>query len=125
MVESNGIKIESSDCIKLFGVDIDNRQKFNEHVSNVCTKSSQRVGVLMKMKNMILIRAKLQLYKAAILPYIIYSHTIWHFCCVSDKQKLERVQERALRAVFNDKVAGYEELLRKADLPNLQSRRLC
>ena len=29
-----------------------------------------------------------------------------------------------LRAVFNDKVAGYEELLRKADLPNLQNRRL-
>ena len=37
----------------LFGVDIDNRLKFNEHVSNVCTKASQRVGVLMRMKNMI------------------------------------------------------------------------
>ena len=123
-VELNGIKIESSDCIKLFGVDIDNRLKFNQHVSNVCTKASQRVGVLMRMKNMIPTRAKLQLYKAAILPYLIYSHTIWHFCCASDKRKLERVQERALRAVFNDKVAGYEELLRKADLPNLQNRRL-
>ena len=65
-VESNGIKIESSDCIKLFGVDIDNRLKFNEHVSNVCTKASQRVGVLMRMKKMIPTRAKLQLYKAAI-----------------------------------------------------------
>ena len=42
-VETNGIKIESSDCIRLFGVDIDNRLKFNEHVSNVCTKASQRV----------------------------------------------------------------------------------
>ena len=108
----------------MFGVDIDNRLKFNQHVSNVCTKASQQVGVLMRMKNMIPTRAKLQLYKAAILPYLIYSHTIWHFCCASDKRKLERVQERALRAVFNDKVAGYEELLRKADLPNLQNRRL-
>ena len=34
-VESNGIKIESTDCIKLFGVYIDNRLKFNEHVSNL------------------------------------------------------------------------------------------
>ena len=54
MLETNGIKIsESSDCIRLFGVDTDNRLKFNEHVSNVCTKASQRVGVLMRMKNMI------------------------------------------------------------------------
>jgi hypothetical protein len=69
-VETNGIKIESSDCIRLFGVDIDHRLKFNEHVNNVCTKASKRVGVLMRMKNMIPIRAKLQLYKAAILPYL-------------------------------------------------------
>ena len=108
----------------MFGVDIDNRLKFNEHVSNVCTKASQRVGVLVRIKNMIPARAKLQLCKAAILPYLIYSRTIWHFCCASDKRKLERVQERALWAVFNDKVAGYEKLLRKADLPNLQNRRL-
>ena len=53
---------------------------------------------------MIPTRAKLQFYKAAILPYLTYSHTVWHFCCASDKRKLERVQERALRAVFNDKV---------------------
>jgi hypothetical protein len=64
-----------------FIIDIDNRLKFNEHVSNVCTKASQRVGVLMRMKNMIPTRAKLQLYKAAILPYLTYSHTVWHFCC--------------------------------------------
>jgi hypothetical protein len=65
-VETNGIKIESSDCIRLFGVDINNKLKFNEHVSNICTKASQLVGVLMRMKNMIPTRAKLQLYKAAI-----------------------------------------------------------
>ena len=73
-VELNGIKIESSDCIKLFGVDIDNRLKFNQHVSNVCTKASQRVGVLMRMKNVMPTRAKLQLYKAAILPYLMECH---------------------------------------------------
>ena len=124
-IETNGVKIESSECIRLFGVDIDNRLKFNKHdVSNVCTKVSQRVGVLMRMKNMLPTGAKLQLDKAAILPYLTYSHIVWHFCCASDRRKLERVQERALRVVFNDKAAVYEELLSKANLPTYQAYRI-
>ena len=38
--------------------------------------------------------------------------------------KLERAQERALRAVYNNKTATYEELLSKARLPSLANRRL-
>jgi hypothetical protein len=29
-----------------------------------------------------------------------YCHTIWHFFRTSDSRKIERIQERALRAVF-------------------------
>ena len=51
-------------------------------------------------------------------------HTVWHFCKASDTRKLERVQERALRAVYNSKTATYDELLSKAKLPSLINRRL-
>ena len=41
--------------------------------------------------------AKLQLYKAAILPHLTYcSTTIWHFCRASEKRKLGRVKEGTL-----------------------------
>ena len=40
--------------------------------------------------------------------------TVWHFIRASDQHKLERVQERALRAVYQDKNSDYEELLTKA-----------
>ena len=39
-------------------------------------------------------------------------------------RKLERVQERGLRAVFKDNNSSYEQLLEKADLPTLLNRRL-
>ena len=65
---------------------------------------------------MIATEAKLQLYKAAILPNLTYCHTVWHFCKASDNRKLERVQERALRAVYNRKTAAYDELLRQSCL---------
>ena len=34
-------------------------------------------------------------------------------------RKLERLQERGLRAVFKDNNSSYEQLLEKADLPTL------
>ena len=49
---------------------------------------------------------------------------MWHFCRSPDVRKLERVQERALRAAYNDKSVSYEELLNMAKLPTLQDRRL-
>ena len=70
------------------------------------------------------INAKLQLFKAAILPYLTYCHLTWHFCKSSDSRRLERVQERGLRAVFKDKHSTYERLLQKANLPSLLNRRL-
>ena len=68
--------------------------------------------------------AKLQLYKSAILPNLTYCRIVWHFCKASDTRKLERVQERALRAVYNDRNATYEELLEKGRLSSLENRRL-
>ena len=64
--------------------------------------------------------ALLQLYKSTVLPNFTYCH----FCKAADARKLERVQERALRAVFNNKTVAYEQLLKRADIPSLENRRL-
>ena len=78
----------------------------------------------MRLRNLIPTEAKLHLFKAAILPHLTYCHLVWHFCRVSDTRRLERVQERGLRAVFKDKQSNYQKLLVKAKLPSLYNRRL-
>ena len=65
----------------------------------------------MRLRNLISTKAKLQLYKSAVLPYLTYCHLVWHFCRASDTRKLERLQERGLRAVYKDKPASYTQLL--------------
>ena len=57
---------------------------------------------------------QLQLYKSAVLPYLTYCHLVWNFCRVSDARKLERLQERGLRAVYKNKHASYTQLLERA-----------
>ena len=63
-------------------------------------------------------------HKSAILPNLTHCHLEWHFGKASLARKLERVQEQALRAVYNDRNATYEELLKKGRLSSLKNRRL-
>ena len=120
----NGKDIMESDNLELLGVTIDCGLNFNLHISNVCKKASQRIAVIMRLRNLIPTEAKLHLFKAAILPHLTYCHLVWHFCRASDTRRLERVQERGLRAVFKDKQSSYQQLLVKAKLPSLYNRRL-
>ena len=65
-------EVRSTECLKLLGVCIDNNLRFDEHISSISKKSAQRVGVLMRLRNLIPTQTKLQLYKAAVLPYLTY-----------------------------------------------------
>ena len=78
----------------------------------------------MRQRNLIPCNAKLSLYKSSILPHLTYCHLVWHFCNASDRRNLERIQKRALRAVYKTRSASYQELLDRAKLPTLYNRRL-
>jgi len=56
----------------------------------------------MRLRNLIPTSAELLLFKTAILPYLAYCQLVWHFCRASDLRKIERLQERGLRAVYKD-----------------------
>ena len=90
----------------------------------ISMKSSHRVGVLMRLRNLIPTSTKLHLFKAVILPYLTYSHLVWHFYRASGRWKFERIQERALGAIFCDKTSSYDKLQVMANLCTLQNRRL-
>ena len=64
-------------------------------VSNVCKRASWQVGVISRIRNMIPRKAKLQIFKSAILPHLTYCQTVWHFCCsiIWPSRKVERSRE--------------------------------
>ena len=53
-----------------------------------------------------------------------YCSLVWHFCKASDRRKLERINERGLRTVFDNWKQPYEDLLRRAKLTTLTNKRL-
>ena len=56
--------------IKLLGVQIDEKLNFTSHKGELCTKASQKVGVLVRLRNLIPCNAKLSLYKSSVLPHL-------------------------------------------------------
>ena len=116
--------IEQRSEITLLEITLDDQLSFSSHVRNVCRKVSCQTGVLLRLGNLISTSAKLHIVTFAVIPYLTYCQTVWHFCRSSDASKLERIQERALRAVYCDNKSTYEELLQRAKLPTLHTRRL-
>ena len=116
--------IVKTEKLKLLGVTINRCLNFSEHISAISKKGSKQIGVVMRLRKLIPEEAKLQFYKAAILPHLTYCSLVWHFCKASDQQKLERLNHRGLRAVFCDWTSPYEELLKRARMKSLYKIRL-
>ena len=49
---------------------------------------------------------------------------MWHFCSARNCEKLESLNKRALRNVFNDKVASYQQLLDNSGGSPLYNRKI-
>ena len=121
---SKYVKIKCSSDLRLLGLTTDQNLDFSKHVSELCKWAGRKVGVITRLCNLLPTRAKLILHKCGILPQLTYCHTVWNFCWASDNRKLERIQERALRVIYNRKSGTYNELLKLARLPTLRNRRL-
>ena len=116
--------IETTDKTNLLGVVLDNKLKFDTHISGLCRKVSAQINALNRLKNILPIKTKESLYRSFILPYFYYCNQVWHHCGKRNTTKIEKVNERALRCVYKDKQSSYHELLQKIKLPSMESRRI-
>jgi len=105
--------------IDLLGVTIDKDLSFNRHISQICEKVNKQCSVLKRFKNIITSNVMLRLYKAFILQHLQYCSLIWHFSGTRNCDKLESLNKRILRFIFNDSLSSYDELLKKAKIASL------
>ena len=95
-----------------------------EHVSGLVRKVSNQLHVLQRHKRLIPTGAKKRLYEAFILSHLNYCSVIWLHCGKKNVDKLEKINERCLRFIFNDLHSTYDEFLHYINQPCLQNRRM-
>ena len=67
--------------------------------------------------------------KEALISSFIFSNfnycpLVWHFCSCKSSQKLEEIQIRCLRIIYNDYSSDYQTLLKLSQKPSMEIKRL-
>ena len=116
--------IPCKETVKLLGVELDYQLNFNEQVSRICQKVARQLNVLQRISKFLSEEIRLLVFKSFIRSNFNYCHIILHFCSKVNTEKLEKLQYRGLKIVYNCYESSYEELLTRANLPTLHLGRL-
>ena len=91
----NGIVIENSHSEKLLGIKFDSNLKFNLQLDDICKRAGQKLNALSR-----------------ITPIVHMGIEI------------NRLHERCLRIIYNDKTSSFQDLLNKDDSVSIHNRNL-
>ena len=116
--------VSCEETVKLLGIEIDYQLNFDIHISSICRKASQQLNILKRLGRYLDRLSKLTIFHTFILSNFNFCPLAWHFCTDKNSKKLEKVQERALRFVYDDYTSSYINLLEKALVLSLQIRRI-
>jgi hypothetical protein len=111
-------------CVKLLGVQVDTHITFTEHVNSLCKKAGWQLNALARLSKDLDIEAKLILFQTFIVCHFNYCPIVWHFCNTTSMRKIEKIQYRALKYVYNDFVSSYSTLRDKCNRPLLYTQRI-
>ena len=110
----NTEKVKNSNEEKLLGVTFDNDFSCKTHVKNMCKKASKKLHALYRICKYITQTQRRVIMKAFIESQFGYCPLVWVFHgnrTLNDT--MNKIQERALRLVYNDHHSTYDQLLEK------------
>ena len=97
----NNKTIESSKSVKLLGLTIDNKLNFGIHINNISKEASAKVKGLERIRSRLNLSQAKILYNSFILSQFNYCCLVWMFCSKTLQNKINQMQKRALRIVYN------------------------
>ena len=106
--------IKCSQSEKSLGIILDNKLKFDKHVEIICQKASRKLNALARVTYYMELPKRRILMNAFFLKLsFTFCPAVWMFHSRSLNNKINRLHERCLRIIYNDKHSNFEELLVK------------
>ena len=122
--DNTPVEIECQKSVNLLGVTFDSDFSFNSHVKDICSKASRQINVLYRLANVLDEESRLCILKCFISCHFNYCPLIWHFCGAKNTLKLEKLQIRCLRFVYQRFDCTTDSLLEKGNHVTLHLQRL-
>ena len=120
----NEFEIESSKKEKLLGISIDTTLSFEHHITSLCKKASQKLHALARIAHYMDFEKRRSLMKAFVISQFNYCPLIWMFHNRALNNRINKIHERALRLVYQNKNLSFSELLELDNAVTIHQRNL-
>ena len=107
---------------KLLGVHLDSGLSFDYHISEICKKASCKVCALARVTSCMSLSKKRSLINAFFNSQFNYCLLIWMCHSRENNNKINRLHERCLRIIYNDKRSSFNALLEKDGSVSIHER---
>lgn len=126
-IHISGITIPHKSCVKNLGLYMDNKLRFNEHVTECVRKAYAKLKLLYHNRTALSHNLKKTLCNSLVLSSFNHCDTVYGPCLtVSDSERIQRVQNSCLRLIYG--IRKYEHIshtLRHVGWLNMKNRRFC
>ena len=124
-IEVSNITIISEEKIKLLGIYIDNRLKFDYHISQLCKMAGKKLEALIGGFKCMKISQRKVIANAFIKFQFAYCPLIWMIHSRAVEHIINRTHERTLRRIYpNQHQLTFKELLEKSKTVSIHQRNL-
>ena len=95
-------RLQDVECCDYLGLKIDKNLNWSKYVNNLCNQLCSKVWFLSRLRKFLPLKSLIQIYKSYIQPKIDYAITVWGYSNESNMDKIQRMQNRAVRAIYNN-----------------------
>ena len=106
------------------GISIDTTLSFEHHVTSLCKKASQKLHALARIAHYMDFKKRRSLMKAFVISQFNYCPLIWMFHNRALNNRINKIHERALRLVYQNKNLSFSELLELDNAVTIHQRNL-
>ena len=99
----NNNLIECYESWKYLGVVLDNKLNFKHQINLIENKLAETIGILSKLRYLLPSSSLLLLYHALVQPHILYALPLWGSSFPSYLNKMQRLQNKAIRVIAKAK----------------------
>ena len=108
----------------LQGISIDTTLSFEHHITSLCKKASQKLHALARIAHYTDFEKRRSLMKAFVISQFNYCPLIWMFHNRALNNRINKIHERALRLVYQNKNLSFSELLELDNAVTIHQRNL-
>ena len=114
--------IKSVSSVELLAIQKDDKLNFDLHISKICKSAANQLNALLRLKQFLSFHAKEVLINSSIISNFNYCLLVWMFSSTQSLSKIKNLQKRALRFLYDDFEASYEDLLSKGGKSKINVR---